>query len=390
MLAETGFGKNSHPMSAIRPTAETDQTAPKSRAGRRVTINDLAAHLGMSKSTVSRAMNGYADISDSTRKRVENTAQKLGYQPLSHAQAIRTGRVRALALVLQRDEPDRHNPFLQEFLMGACETASGFGWTLTVATATSDADMLQVLGRLVDEHKADGFILPRTEVKDARIELLRARSVPHVLFGRTEHGVPMAQQKGSWFDILGEAAMCSAVTRLAGLGHERIGYVGSTPNFNYTHLRREGFKAGLAAAGLSFDASVLLEGARTREEGARAVHALMQLAVPPTGVVFATDMAALGGYDALNELGLQVGQDVSIIGYDGVPQADYVRPGLTTYQVDTRKAGARLAELLIRQIRGEPPETLREVSDAILVERQSDGPPILTSTQLAEKIKTTK
>ncbi|WP_247738848.1 LacI family DNA-binding transcriptional regulator [Shimia sp. R9_2] len=377
-------------MSAIRHPSEKDMRAPQNRAGRRVTINDLAAHLGMSKSTVSRAMNGYADISESTRKRVASTAQKLGYQPLSHAQAIRTGRVRALALVLQMDEPDRHNPFLQEFLMGACETASGFGWTVTVSTATSDADMQNVLGRLVDERKADGFILPRTEVKDARISLLQARGVPHVLFGRTEHGVPTAQQKSSWYDILGEAAMCSAVTRLAGLGHERIGYVGSTANFNYTHLRREGFKAGLAAAGLTYDAELLREGARTREEGAEEVHALMRLERPPTGVVFATDMAALGGYDALSDLGLQVGRDVSVIGYDGVPEADYVRPGLTTYHVDTRKAGARLAELLIRQIRGESPETLREVSDAILVERLSDGPPALRPDQLAEKIKNTQ
>ncbi|MBO9474307.1 substrate-binding domain-containing protein [Shimia sp. R10_1] len=377
-------------MSAIRNPSETASPAQEVRTARRVTINDLAAHLGMSKSTVSRAMNGYADISESTRKRVASTAQKLGYQPLSHAQAIRTGRVRALALVLQMDEPDRHNPFLQEFLMGACETASGFGWTLTVSTATSDADMRDVLGRLIDERKADGFILPRTEVRDARVALLRARGVPHVLFGRTEHGVPTAKQKGSWYDILGEAAMCSAVTRLAGLGHERIGYVGSTANFNYTHLRREGFKAGLVASGLPYDASLLREGARTREEGAREVRALMQLEHPPTGVVFATDMAALGGYDALNDLGLLVGKDVSVIGYDGVPEAEYVRPGLTTYQVDTRRAGARLAELLIRQIRGEAPEALREVSDAILVERQSDGPPALTSAQLAEKIENTK
>ncbi|GAA6181223.1 substrate-binding domain-containing protein [Shimia sp. NS0008-38b] len=373
-------------MSAIRNNSETLEALPLRRSGGRVTINDLAAHLGMSKSTVSRAMNGYTDISETTRKRVASTAKKLGYQPLSHAQAIRTGRVRALALVLQMDEPDRHNPFLQEFLMGACETASGFGWTLTVSTALSDADMQRVLERLIDERKADGFILPRTEVSDPRVAMLRERNVPHVMFGRTEHGVPPAQQSGSWYDILGEAAMCSAVTRLAGLGHQRIGYVGSTENFNYTHLRREGFKAGLSAAGLAFDADLMCQGARTRAEGADAVRGLMALSTPPTGIVFATDMPALGAYDALGDLGLSVGQDVSLIGYDGVPEAEFARPGLTTYNVDTRRAGARLAELLIRQIRGEAPETLREVSEALLVERHSDGPPALSSEELAAKL----
>lgn len=334
-------------------------------------------------------MNGYADISETTRQRVASTAQKLGYQPLSHAQAIRTGRVRALALVLQVDAPDRHNPFLQEFLMGACETASGFGWTLTVSTAQSDEDMQHVLGRLIDERKADGFILPRTEVHDPRVALLRERDVPYVMFGRTEHGLAPTKQAGSWYDILGEAAMCSAVTRLAGLGHERIGYVGSTPNFNYTHLRREGFKAGLAAAGLTLDTELMREGARTRQEGAEAVRALMRLARPPTGLVCATDVTALGAYDALTDLGLRVGHDVSVIGYDGVPEAEFARPGLTTYFVDTRRAGARLAELLIRQIRGEPAETLREVSEATLIERHSDGPPAIGSEQLAEKLQKT-
>ena len=117
----------------------------------------------MSKSTVSRALNGYSDISESTRKRVERTAQRLGYRPLSHAQAIRTGRVRAIALVLQNDEPDQHNPFLQEFLAGACEAASDLGWTVTISTAKSDQDMDAVLNRLIEERKADGFILPRTK-----------------------------------------------------------------------------------------------------------------------------------------------------------------------------------------------------------------------------------
>ncbi|WP_058239297.1 LacI family DNA-binding transcriptional regulator [Shimia marina] len=374
-------------MTAIRPTPIDAKTRTSDRRGRRVTINDLAAQLGMSKSTVSRAMNGYGDISESTRQRVARTAKKMGYQPLSHAQAIRTGRVRALALVLQMDAPDRHNPFLQEFLMGACETASGFGWTVTVSTATSDADMLDVLGRLIDERKADGFILPRTEVQDARVALLRARDVPHVMYGRTEHGLSAGQQKGSWYDILGEAAMCSAVTRLASLGHTRIGYVGSRLNFNYAHLRREGFKAGLVAARLPLEAQLMRDGARTRKEGAEEVRALMQLALPPTGIVFATDMAALGAYDALADLGLTVGKDVSVIGYDGVPESEFVRPGLTTYHVDTRRAGARLAELLIRQIRGEAAETLREVSEARLIERHSDGPPRCSAEALAKKLK---
>ena len=115
-------------------------------ASGRVKLDQLADILGLSKSTVSRALNGYSDISDTTRKRVEATARKMGYRPLSHAQAIRTGRVRAIAMVINSWEPDRNNPFLQDFLVGACEAASASDWTMTISTAKSEKDMLDVLG----------------------------------------------------------------------------------------------------------------------------------------------------------------------------------------------------------------------------------------------------
>ena len=362
------------------------QASSSPKIGGRVTINDLARHLCMSKSTVSRALNGYSDISESTRKRVERTAQRLGYRPLSHAQAIRTGRVRAIALVLQNDEPDQHNPFLQEFLAGACEAASDLGWTVTISTAKSDQDMDAVLNRLIEERKADGFILPRTKVTDPRVQLLRRLGVPYIMFGRTGHGQKQIDTDSSWFDISGETAMRNAVIRLVELGHQRIGYVGSDPKFNYSQLRREGFTGGLHATKLQADPDLLRAGARTREEGATETRALLQLNQPPTAIVYATDMAALGAYRAITELGLTVGKDVSVVGYDGVPESQYERPALTTYDVDTRTAGERLASLLIRQIRGEPAEQLRELQEAQLVERDSDGPPALSSTELAAKI----
>lgn len=374
-------------MSAIRNIKANGQKSAQSGVQSRVTINDLASNLGMSKSTVSRALNGYSDISETTRVRVSAMAKKMGYSPLSHAQAIRTGRVRALALVLQMDEPDRHNPFLHEFLVGACEAVSGFGWTLTVATAASDEDMKSVLNRLIDERKADGFILPRTQVNDPRVHLLRARGVAHILYGRTEHGVAASRLSGSWYDVLGEKAMTEAVQRLATFGHKRIAYVGSSLNFNYSLLRKEGFLSGLREVDYLRDDTLLRDGARTREQGLAETRALLQCDQPPTAIVYATDMAALGGYDAIGELGLRVGVDVSVISYDGAPEAQYARPALTTFNVDTRRAGGRLAELLIRQIRGEAADSLRELEEAVLVERASDGPATISSKQLGEIIK---
>ncbi len=385
-VAETGFGTEPEHMNANPSTSKARNNGATPAAAGRVKIDELAEHLGLSKSTVSRALNGYSDIAETTRKRVENAARRLGYRPLSHAQAIRTGRVRAIAMVLNSEEPDGHNPFLQEFLAGACEAASGFDWTMTISTAKSEQDTLKVLSRLVEERKADGFILPRTAVNDSRVRLLRHLGVPHILYGRTGYGRSNPPEGTSWFDISGESAMRNAVLRLAGHGHTRIGYVGSDLKFNYSHLRRDGFVEGLGIAGLPYDPELVRDGARTREEGAVQGRALMRLNRPPTAIVFATDLAALGFYTVTADLNLQVGRDVSVIAYDGIPESQHAHPALTTFNVDSGQAGHRLVTLLIRQIRGEIADTLRELGEATLVERASDGPPTCSPEELAQKI----
>jgi hypothetical protein len=112
-------------------------------------------------------------------------AERMGYRPMAQAQAIRTGRARSLGLVLNAGRSDAHKPFLTDFLDGISRAASEESWTLTVATAEDEADEVATMARLVDERKVDGFILPRTKTRDARIALLRARDVPFILYGRT-------------------------------------------------------------------------------------------------------------------------------------------------------------------------------------------------------------
>jgi LacI family transcriptional regulator len=346
-----------------------------------VTINHLADALGLTKSTVSRALNNYPDISESTRTRVKAHALRMGYQPLSHAQAIRTGRTRSIGLVLQTSVHDGHRPFLTDFLAGVTQATSAENWTLTVATAHSDHEMLATLERLINERKADGFILPRTMVDDPRVRMLRGAGVPFVLYGRTGDMTGCA-----WYDILGEEAMAQAVARLAGLRHERIGFVNSDLAYNYAGLRREGFARGMREAGIAPDEQLMLDGVMGAEAGCDAVLRLMRAASPPTAIVFATDMAALGAYRAAERLGLRIGRELSVISYDGAPEGAYADPVLTTFNVDTTQAGRRLTALLIELIRGTPPEDLRESARARLQEGGSDGPPSATSEELARII----
>lgn len=361
----------------------TPQTArPHPTRPGRVRIGDVAAALGLTKGTVSRALNGYPDIAQSTQLRVKRAAETMGYRPLAHAQAIRTGRVRAMGLIVEIGEYDSHRPFLAEFLAGVTRGAGAENWTLTVATSVSPEDTQTTLARLVDEHKADGFILPRTRLDDPRVNLLRAQGIPFILYGRTRDATGCA-----WFDIVGEDAMRDAVLRLAGQGHRRIAFVNGGSEYNFAMVRYQGYLKGLQEAGLPADPALMATDAVTTDDGQAAAERLLQLDRPPTAFVYATDKAALGVYRAAQNLGLRIGLDISVIAYDGLPEGAFAQPPLTTYSVDTAHAGERLATMLIERIRGAAPEDLRELAPAHLIARGSDGPPAQSSEKLAARVR---
>ena len=344
----------------------------------RITIADVSAALGVTKSTVSRALNDYPDIAPTTRERVRNAAARMGYRPLSHAQAIRTGRARALGLVIQMDDHDAHRPFLADFLAGISFVASSEGWTITVATADGEAATLTTIHRLLEEHKVDGFILPRTLVDDPRVALLRDRDVPFVMFGRTRDPAGCA-----WHDIRSEDAMTDAVERLASLGHRRIAFVNGGARYQYSLLRLAGYRQGLARTGIEEDSRLVRSDALVPGDGEAAVESLLDIPSPPTAVVFAVDAAALGLYRAARRHGLRVGTHLSVVGYDGIPDGSHADPPLSTYAVDIRGAGERLARMLIERVRGADPEALRETASATFVDRGSIAPPELDSGELA-------
>lgn len=335
--------------------------------GARVTISDVSRELGLSKSTVSRALNHYPDIALGTRRRVEQTAQRMGYRPLAQAQAIRTGLTKSLGLVIQMADHDAQRPFLAEFLAGVSQGASAHGWTLTLAATDGPDHTEETFRSLIADRKVDGFILPRPMIDDPRIALLNEEDVPFVLFGRHE------DPGSAWFDILGEDAMSDAVDRLVALGHRRIAFINGGRQYTYAKLRQTGFLSGMARHGLSVDDPIMSQDAVTIQEGAEAGRVLLASKAPPTAIVCAVDMAALGVYQAAAEQGLRIGADLSVISYDGIPDATHAKPPLSTYAVDFTESGARLSQLLIRRIKGEPVQDLRETARASFLDRASVG-----------------
>lgn len=356
----------------------TDAIKSRPQRPSRVTINDVSLALGLTKSTVSRALNGYPDISESTRTRVRSMADKLGYRPLSQAQAIRTGLTKSLGLIIQMADHDAARPFLAEFLAGLSQGASAEGWTLTIATTDSPAATLEMYQSMIRDRKIDGFVLPRTLNEDARVDLLRAAGVPFVLFGRLPDPTDCA-----WHDVLGEEAMRDAVQHLVGLGHRSIGFINGGQQYTYARLRDAGFRAAMRQAGLELDPTHVKQDAVTRADGEAAALEILASPAPPTAIVCAVDMAALGAYRAAEARGLQIGRDLSVISYDGTPDGAHVTPQLTTFAVDFIASGRSLATLLIRRIKGEPPEALRETVPATFLDRGSAAAPALQSAEIA-------
>lgn len=342
-----------------------------------VTLNSLARELGLAKSTVSRALNGYPDISDLTQERVRAAALRSGYRASSTARNLKRGRVDAIGVVLSSDGPGLANPFFTAFLHGVTAALDDQGFDLVVASSRGTAGWRETYDRLIASRKVDGFILTRTECQDPRVDFLRNRGAPFVTHGRTSNASQYA-----WFDMDNARAFREATERLAGFGHRRIGFVGGAPRMNFSVERLGGYQGACIALGLERDEDLIRTDGLTVEDGARIARDMMAMDRPPTALLCIRDEVALGAMQACRALGLRVGRDVSIIGYDDVPHAQYADPPLTTFNQDSENVGRRIAQMAASLIGGQGARNLQEIRPARLMPRHSDGPCTLTPESL--------
>ncbi|MDJ0943251.1 MAG: substrate-binding domain-containing protein [Kiloniellales bacterium] len=342
-----------------------------------VTLNTLAQELGLAKSTVSRALNGYPDIAEQTRERVRGAADRCGYRPSSMARNLKRGRVDTVGVVLTGEGPDIASPFFAQFLRGVTRALDREGLDLMVATAPGPDRWREAYDRLIASRKVDGFIVTRTETRDPRIAYLRQRGVPFVSYGRTENPSQYA-----WFDMDNRRAFAEATERLAGLGHRRIGFIAAPGAFNFARERLAGYRAARDALGLDDDRALIRRAGLKEADGWGAADALMALERPPTALICVRDAVAIGAARALGARGLRVGEEVSVIGYDDVPHAEFMDPPLTTFSQESETAGTRVAEMLLGLMRGRRAKDLQELRPAKLIERASDGPPGRTPESL--------
>ena len=339
---------------------------------RSMRLKELAQHLGLSQTTVSRALNGYPEVNEATRLRVAEAATRLGYRPNASALRLATGRAGAVGLVLRGS--GEFGPHTSEFLGGVGGRLAKEEIDILVSTVETYQEEIAAYRRTAASQKVDAIILNSPRLRDERAELLMDLKIPFVLHGRTNIGAPVA-----WLDIDNTGAVERATLHLLDLGHRRIALLNGIKGRTFAEHREIGYLAALSARGVQFDPGLMVNSIFTDEVAFRTTQAMLELRPRPTAFLAGSMMTALGVFRAIRQAGLVLGRDVSMIAHDDVfpyLNADNMYPTMSTTRSSIRAAGVRIAELILQVLAGKPPEDIHELWPVELVLRESSGPPV--------------
>lgn len=335
---------------------------------KRVTIDDVARVAGVSKTAVSFVFNGRSGVSEKSRKRIIEAAEKLGWSPDARARALSLSQTRTLGLILKRDPSLLStDPFFPRFLAGVQMGLSEHKYSLMLQVVSDDAAELEAYQLLVREARVDGVFLTDLQSDDPRPRMLTTLRVPIVLVG------PPSQETEAVVSVeMDDAAgVRRAVQHLAAMGHKRIGHVSGNDNYIHTRSRRRAWEAALEDLGLPPGPLVVSD--FTGEGGASATHELLDLPDAPTAIVYGNDLMAIAGISAASDRGLSVPTDLSVIGFDDIPLAPYVAPPLTTVRQNAMEWGRCAALTLIALVEQKTVPSFR-LPPVEFVVRSSAGP----------------
>jgi LacI family transcriptional regulator len=314
-----------------------------------VDIKTLAASLGVSASTVSRALNGYTDINAQTRERIIQRAKELDYRPNLGARRLVKGRADAVGLVYPLDTDYLGNPKFLSMIAAFSDRLETAGVDLLLAAAHSKTELL-TYDRLVRGRRVDGVLVANTLVNDPRIDLLKQLNIPFVGYGRSGERNDFA-----WFDFDNQAGTRIAVTRLAALGHRRIAYIHTPLTYNFAAQRYAGYQEGMRAAGLTIEPQSVLDGNMERRAGYAAAQSLLALGSRPSAVIVDNSVCGVGVIHALLNAGVALGKDMSVVVDGGIPQDTLLHTLdiAAILQPTPTHTGQAMADMLLHLIQGE-------------------------------------
>jgi LacI family transcriptional regulator len=305
-------------------------------------------------------------VANDVARRIDAAATALGYRLNMAAAGLRTGRSGLIGVLA----PDIADPGFPPILGGIADHLTAAGYATIVVDVRSRGSQQELVDRLI-ARGVDGLVLATVALRDPIVKHCLDAALPVVLVNRID-----ARARLPSVATDDAAGMRLAVNHLITLGHQRIGHIAGPHEVSTGARRRAGFEASVAAAGLP-PRHVAVETAAgyTRRAGRDAALRLLDRKLPPTAIVAANDLLALGIYDALSERGLNCPADVSVVGHNDMPYVDMLSPPLTTVRIAQRKMGNQAARLLLDQIADPTARRERLVLEPSLIVRTSTVPP---------------
>lgn len=322
-----------------------------------VTIKDVAKLAKVAPSTVSRVIANNPRISEKTKKKVREAMDELGYHPNFIARSLASQSTQAIGLVMPSStDVVFQNPFFPTVLRGLSEGAHEKHYALYMTTGKTDNEILDGVTQMVQGGRVDGVVLLYSKIEDKVLMYLQERGIPFVVIGKPFKHV----EEITHVDNDNFRATKEVTEYLIQLGHDHIAFVGGNLNLVVTVERLLGYEKALREAGIPLNDDYIVHEEFLREGGQEAVRELLSLKVPPTALVVADDLMALGVLNTLDELGIRVPEDISIISFNNVLVSEMSRPPLTSVDINIFDLGFEAARSLIQKIEN-PKEPIKRI-----------------------------
>lgn len=314
----------------------------KQQKNSRVTLQQVAKHAGVSRATASLIVRNSSKVSEKTRKKVLTSMRELGYVYDRVAANLRSQRSSTIGIIIT----DIANTFFSELLKGVHQTLEEEGYTVLLGTSfDSDEKQDQFLSTML-EHRVGGIILcPVSGTSKETVDRLKQLDIPLVLGVRE-----LSDIHCDYVGIDYKYGAQMAVSHLINNGHHRIAFLGGRSESSTWKQRMEGFQRAFQQAGLEVDSSLIIDSAPTSAGGMEALQKVLYHDNPPTAIFCFNDLIAFGVMMGIRNKGLIPGKDISVVGFDNIPEAGIVNPPLTTVSSFAYQIGSNAADLLHKRI----------------------------------------
>ncbi|MFN8518168.1 MAG: LacI family DNA-binding transcriptional regulator [Chloroflexota bacterium] len=351
------------------PRPRRDSAHPSRSNGARparATIFDVARAADVSHATVSRVVNGSQNVRQETRQRVEAAMRELGYVAHVSARALARGRTQVLGLLAQEVD----NAFFTQVIGGVDQQASAQGYDFLVCTTHARREKEAEYVARLSRGMVDGLLIVLPRGLPDYVEQLRADAFPFVLIDYDDNAPGCSVVNAS-----NRTGTRDAIRYLVGLGHRHIGFITGRDNVGATHARLAGYRDEMAAAGLAVRAGDVLEGDFLETRGHAAATEMLRRPDRVTAIFASSDMAAFGVMRAAADLGIDVPAQLSVVGFDDIPEAARVNPALTTVRQPLREMGRVAVDQLLGRLHDPTRPASRVVLDTELILRGTTAPP---------------